>query len=542
MRTLRPLRIATCLTLLLGFILTQSTTAQVRIPDSAIVTVAELNEILAAGKALERQKRWGEAATYYEDALRENPGESVLEHRLTLARTHYDIVRRYADQSYLKSQTSLTERQTLDLYSEVLLKIHSHYVNAPSWRELVEQGLVNIEVATLEPAFIERHLANVDPKLVSGFRQQLRQQVDPRRATDRHTARQLAWTAAYLGEQQLGIPKQAVLLEFVCGSTGALDDYSAFLTPSQLDEVFSQIEGNFVGLGLELKTESNHLAIVSVIPGGPAAQAGIKGGDKIIAVDGHLASVATPDRVADMLRGAEHSLVNVTVVKGDGEEQQHRLTRRRVEVPSLEQIKLLDQRLGIAYIKLTSFQKTTTHDFDQALWSLHRQGMRSLIVDVRGNPGGLLNSAVEVADKFLNEGTIVSTRGRNKHEDFDFMAHAVGTWRVPLIVLIDENSASASEIFAAAISDHRRGMIIGQRSYGKGSVQGIFPLNVDSSGIRLTTAKFYAPKGQPISRRGVKPSIVVQATNKPTADGKTIADATLNRAVREAKTHLGGRP
>ena len=135
--------------------------------------------------------------------------------------------------------------------------------------------------------------------------------------------------------------------------------------------------------------------------------------------------------------------------------------------------------------------------------------MRALIVDVRGNPGGLLNASVEVADKFLATGTIVSTRGRSAREDFDYQAHSVGTWRVPLIVLIDGDSASASEIFAGAIHDHRRGTVVGQRSYGKGSVQGIFPLSRYKSGIRLTTAKFYSPSGQPISHHGVTPNVVV---------------------------------
>ena len=170
---------------------------------------------------------------------------------------------------------------------------------------------------------------------------------------------------------------------------------------------------------------------------------------------------------------------------------------------------MVDPENGVAYIKLTSFQKTTSRDVDAALWSLHRQGMRSLIIDVRGNPGGLLNASVEVADKFLPSGVIVSTRGRSTREDFDYQAHNVGTWRVPLVVLIDGDSASASEIFAGAIRDHGRGTVVGERSYGKGSVQGIFPLNRYKSGIRLTTSKFYSPSGQPISDRGVTPNVEV---------------------------------
>ena len=144
------------------------------------------------------------------------------------------------------------------------------------------------------------------------------------------------------------------------------------------------------------------------------------------------------------------------------------------------------------------------------------RSMKSLVIDVRGNPGGLLTASVEVADKFISDGTIVSTRGRSSSEDSDYRAHRVGTWRVPLVVLVDRDSASASEIFAAAIRDHRRGTVVGERSYGKGSVQGIFPLNQARAGVRLTTAKFYAPGGQPISNRGVTPDLIVHVNAKPT--------------------------
>jgi carboxyl-terminal processing protease len=183
------------------------------------------------------------------------------------------------------------------------------------------------------------------------------------------------------------------------------------------------------------------------------------------------------------------------------------IRRAHVEVPSLEDVKILEPETGVAYMRIPAFQKTTTRDLDAALWDLHRQGMRSLILDLRGNPGGLLTSSVEVADKFIANGPIVSTRGRSEQENFNYQAHRAGTWRVPLVVLIDGNSASAAEIFAGAIKDSGRGKIIGSRSFGKGSVQGIFPLGYAGAGARLTTAKFYSPHGHPISNIGISPDI-----------------------------------
>lgn len=308
-----------------------------------------------------------------------------------------------------------------------------------------------------------------------------------------------------------------------------------------MDEVFTQIEGNFVGLGVELKTEESGLLIVNVIEQGPAAEGGIRPGDRIVSVDGRKTkdNGISPDALADMLRGQEGSLVTVEVEHADGKRQELNLIRRRVEVPSVDHVKLLDQEAGVGYFKITSFQKTTARDVDAALWKLHGLGMRTLVIDLRGNPGGLLKASVEVADKFVMDGMIVATRGRSPREDFDHRGQVAGTWRVPLVVLVDKDSASASEIFAGAIQDHRRGTIVGERSYGKGSVQGIFPLNASNVGVRLTTAKWYTPSGQPITGRGVTPDIIVAASAKQAAAGeKAPGEASLAKEDAILRTGL----
>jgi len=238
------------------------------------------------------------------------------------------------------------------------------------------------------------------------------------------------------------------------------------------------------------------------------------------------------EKAAGLLKGELGSFVQVMVVDANGMARRLRLRRERVDVPSVEDAHIIDPEAGIAYLKLTSFQKTTSRDFDAALRKLLRQRMRSLIVDVRGNPGGLLTESVEVADKFIVDGTIVSTRGRSPREDFDYKAHREGTWRVSLVVLIDHDSASASEIFASAIRDHRRGTIVGSRSYGKGSVQGIFPLRTANSGLRLTTARFYSPNGQPISHNGVEPDVVVRNDGRQASGSQ---DPVLQAGIEVAR-------
>jgi carboxyl-terminal processing protease len=198
--------------------------------------------------------------------------------------------------------------------------------------------------------------------------------------------------------------------------------------------------------------------------------------------------------------------------------------RASVDVPSLENVKIIDPATGVAYVRIPAFQKTTPADLENALWDLHKQGMRSLIIDLRGNPGGLLTASVEVADKFIADGGIVSTKGRSEPENFSYRAHRPGTWRVPLVVLIDGDSASASEIFAGAIKDSGRGKIVGVRSYGKGSVQGIFPLGKNGAGARLTTAKFFSPLGHPIANVGVTPDIDVRNMTTVASSGQSTAN------------------
>jgi carboxyl-terminal processing protease len=521
--------------------------AQIAIPAAALEDESEVARLLEEGHRLEQDRRWGEAVSHYENALRSHPGRRDLEERIGLARMHFDVARRYADTSYRATVGALSERESLDLYSDVLLKIQTHFVHEPNWQSLVRRGTTGVEVAFSEPAFTDRYLAGMSGERVDAFRAELRRTVDWHAVRNRQEARDAVALAGRIGSRHLGLPPSAVILEYVCSATGGLDEYSAFLTPAQLDDVFSQIEGNFVGLGIELKGVDGSLLIVHVIAGSPAEKAGLHAGDRIVEVDGRPTAELSTDKAADMLKGAEGSTVEVGAVSPGMAPRRVRVRRERVEVPSVEDVKIVDRGAGIAYLRITSFQKTTVRDLDAALWKLHGEGMRSLIVDVRGNPGGLLTASVEAADRFLEGGAIVMTRGRSPREDFDYMAHAQGTWRVPLVVLIDRDSASASEIFAGAIADHRRGMVVGERSFGKGSVQGIFPLGIGKAGVRLTTAKFYTPTGRAISRQGVTPNVAVQAAAKPVAEtGKHVPaggadDAILSAGIEAARQQVAQR-
>lgn len=544
----------------------------VAIPSDALPAAADA--AVEKGMEFEALGRWADAVAHYERALREHPGERRLEWRFDVARLHACLERRYADASFIDSLRTVDARGALELHAELLAKIESHYVVTPPWTKLARRGAHAMLVAATDGAFRDHHGVRPADAAVESLRRELNERLLAKgEVRNAREALRVAADLSALGEARLGAPAAAWTMEFVAAAAGGLDTYSAFLTPGQLRDVYSQIEGNFVGLGVELKADNGALRIVRVIPGSPAARAGLAPGDRITAVDGQQTESLSTDEAAALLTGEEGSFAYVTVSPSARPEVAQddlaylaakpaagapagltartvRVRREHVEVPSIEQPRIEDAAYGVAYMRVPVFQKSTARDVEAALWDLHRQGMRSLVIDLRGNPGGLLTSAVELADEFVAEGAIVSTRGRSDGEDFDYRAQRAGTWRVPLVVLIDGDSASASEIFAAAIRDNRRGVIVGDRSFGKGSVQGIFPMTRSGAGIRLTTAKFYSPLGNPISDIGVTPDVPVRtaaaAEGAPRGTGyrgveESASDAPLGRAVEVARQQVAMR-
>lgn len=515
----------------------QNAESTIEITASKLDSRTTREQSLADGLELEQAQQWGDAIDHYESASRAFPEDRVLYQRLLISRLHFDVKRRYDDKTYLTSVRELSTSQTLDLYSEILANLQTHYVDTIEWSRVLLHGTAALEVALTEDTFVNRVVGTQQAERIEQFRQAVHHRIADRSTQSRFDLRSTVGLVANMAHEELGISGTATVLEYISGAVSTLDPYTRLLSPGQLDEMFSTIEGNFVGLGVELKAAEDSLLILSVIPGGPAAEAGIVAGDRILAVGNDRADQFDPDYVADLLRGPEGTAANLMIASADQAERRLSVTRRRVDVPCVENVHLVDKANGVGYFRLTNFQKTTPREVEQALWTLHRQGMRSLVMDLRDNPGGLLSAAVEVADRFLPGGGIVTTRGRNARENFDYAAHRPNTWDVPMAVLIDRNSASASEIFSGAIHDSQRGAVIGETSYGKGSVQGIFRMQSATFGLCLTTAKFYSPSGRAISRNGVEPTIVVPPTYiaaRPDDNGRLVTeldDAVLQKAI-----------
>ena len=475
---------------------------------------------LDRGQDYERRRNWSAAIQVYRDATEKWPGRSEFKSRLRLAEMHQRLVRRYQDGSFREILLRLSREKALDLFDELVERIEVHYVDAVPLEPLIRRGFDNLEVALRDPkfAFLAINAPSHPADRVAWLRDQLRARREALFVPDRETARDQVIAACDLARQALGIATAPVILEFVFGCCDALpDDYTAYLTPDKLDDMLATIDGNFVGLGVELKNDEAGLKLVGVIRGGPAFDAGLKPGDRIVAVGGQSVKGLGLDEAAGRLQGSEGTAVDISVLRIDASTRIYRLIRRHVEVESVGQAKIVEPASGVGYIQLTGFQKSSTEELDRAISRLRRQGMRYLILDLRGNPGGLLNVSVDIADRFVDQGVIVSTRGRAPGQTQVYRAKPDKPYTMDLAVLIDRDSASASEILAGALQELKRAVVIGDRSYGKGSVQSIFELKSAPAGLKLTTAKFYSPRSRPYSEQGVTPDIPVVVRAKPSS-------------------------
>jgi carboxyl-terminal processing protease len=301
-----------------------------------------------------------------------------------------------------------------------------------------------------------------------------------------------------------------VIYGAVRGMLRALDPHSSFMDPESYREMQVETSGSFGGLGIEITIRDDQLTVVAPIESTPAWRAGIQPGDRIVRIEGLATKDMSLSDAVKRMRGPKGTKVTITVMReGTKEPLEVSLVREVIQVQS---IRTQELEPGIGYIRVRQFQERTAPDLVGAVEKFGKNGgLSGLIVDVRNNPGGLLSSAVEVSEEFLGDGKlIVYTEGRVRNQNMRFTAHAKrAITDVPLVVLVNQGSASASEIVAGAIQDHGRGVVIGQQTFGKGSVQTIIPL-ADGSGLRLTTARYFTPKGRSIHGKGITPDILIE--------------------------------
>ena len=311
------------------------------------------------------------------------------------------------------------------------------------------------------------------------------------------------------------IDQAEVMDSAINGVLQSLDPYSAYMSPELFESMQTESKGEFGGLGIEIGMEAGVVKVISPISDTPAEKAGIKAGDFIVRINNEQVQGRTLMEAVKLMRGPVGSSIELTVRrKGIKKSLTFKIQRQIIEVKSVES-KVLGNQKNIGYVKLKSFNENSDKQFIKEIKNYEKQKkLIGYIIDLRNNPGGLLNQAIAITDFFLEKGEIVSTKGRKIIETRKFFAKTGdGIKGKPVIVLINEGSASASEIFAGALKDHKRAIILGENSYGKGSVQSIIPLR-NGGGIRLTISKYYLPSGKSISEVGVSPDIIVKEENE----------------------------
>ncbi|MFN4131809.1 MAG: S41 family peptidase [Caldimicrobium sp.] len=319
------------------------------------------------------------------------------------------------------------------------------------------------------------------------------------------------------------------------GMLSSLDPHSSLMKPDEFKELEIETKGSFTGIGIEITIKDDILTVVAPIEDTPAWKAGIKPGDRILKIDDKSTKGMKINEAVKLLRGPKGTAVKLTILRNDKDIKEITLIRDVIPIRSVK-AKLLEP--GYGYIRISQFQEKTLQELVQSLKELEKGGeLKGLILDLRNNPGGLLSSAVEVSDEFLENGTIVSIKGKNKSNQMEFKAEPNPKDRkhkYPIVILINHGTASAAEIVTGALKDHKRALVIGEKSFGKGSVQTVIPIE-DNYAVRLTTALYYTPSGVSINKQGIKPDIEIpqkELSLKKVKEEKEVDEESGNQTIK----------
>jgi carboxyl-terminal processing protease len=487
-------------------------------------------------KALEFERRgaWLEACRCYDEILRRDRDNVGIREAYQRCLRRLHLTARHEDTVYRQTLQKLTPSQALDAYEQVLALLSVAYPDRAKTNLslLFYQGLQELRLALEDATFRKHYLSGVKPDVLKAFTTRLAEW-PVRKITSRGEAREqvraVIRTAPREGLALRPLLFSAFALEFAAGACNALDEYSSFLTPGNLALAQSVERGKLVGVGLELGVADERLQITRVYPKGPASDAGMMRGERVIRIAGKPVAELPAEAAADRLLGEAGSAVEVEVETPGMMPRKRtvRLVRRAVTVPSAEYQPLFSPGEPIGYLRISYFSEETLHAVQEALM----RDLKGLIIDLRGNPGGLFMAAVNVAELFLPDGIIVISQSPFKEFNRTFKVETNHPNHFPVVVLIDGETASAAEVMAGALKESRAGkiptLVMGQSSYGKGSIQCVIPMEKspleNPAAIRLTVAKLFSPSNQPYTGRGVSP-------HEPT---DLAGDALLEEARKE---------
>jgi carboxyl-terminal processing protease len=512
-------------------------------PFAAAGEGAQIQRLRLEAEVHEKHGDWEKACEAYERILRLDPDQTGIKARYVNAVRRHWQGRRHRDDSYRAEVLSIEYGQAIHLYGvvrDLLLDQSLERKNLTPAR-LFHKGLEEFDHALADRHFRDQHIPLDSHYKVGAFRTLLQQTWGGHRPATRREALKQICEIALAAENYLRLNSSVVVMEFTCGACYALDEYTVYLTPAQLRELCTSLRGPMAGVGLALvPAEENKVLVQQVDLGSPAARAGLNPGDQIVSIDKRAAASVPPEMLGALLEGPPGSSVELEVISPGLGLRTCTLRREAVLGPSVT-FELVD---SIGHIRVTSFQESTLKEFDDAIARLSESGMKALILDLRGNGGGLFETAVEVARRFLPSGIIAT-----KHQ-LDDRANIVVTLceaknpaalTLPLVVLIDNDTASSAEVVAGALKDNRRATLIGEPTYGKGCTQYVLKLpdfkgGLPAGGMRLTVAKVYSPKGLPYTGRGVLPDILVSRDGMP--NDSMMPNSQLTAARLEAQRLL----
>jgi carboxyl-terminal processing protease len=517
--SLSSLRFSKCI--LIVALLTLSSAGTITRAEESAVDVSgfeDAGSALAAGEKLETGREWAKAVEHYEACLKRWEKDEPITYALRRTRIHFGIDRRYADRSFEDRLLTQGRSEALDLLEDILSHVQFEYVDPVSVTRLIAHGTESLYMALGNEKFLEYHHLKADSTRVERVRQTLTRDFWNRKLQNRQDARAMVTNICEMTRGDLReVPDTAIVMEYIFGVCNALDEYSNFMTPDRYSDLFGSIQGELVGIGIEMKEEKGKgMHLLNVLLDSPAEAGGLLPDDYITEIDGVDCRDMSTDDAARLLKGQAGSRLSLTWTTPEGNSRTGDFIRRRVVIKSITKQVMLDEEAKIGYIQMKGFQNTTAAELDDALRTLEKQGMKALIWDLRGNPGGLLETAAAVLERFIDgdslQGVLVTTKGRSPEQNQVFRANSTyaNTRSYPLVLIVDELSASASEIVAGAIHDHRRGEIVGRKTYGKWSVQSIIQLPGDT-GLKLTTAKFFSPADKNYAGEGIAPDIDVPA-------------------------------
>ena len=490
---------------------------------------------------LEKLGLWQQAADAYEKLIHDgwpHAGETLRQlkdHYQRCLRRIYQA-RRYQDRSFRREILSKDLGIALRVYDEVLLKIRTNYVDRDKTKltRLFQQGVEELRLALDDPLFIHDYLPGVKPDELHSFRRWVATHWQDRLIGSRREALAEVREIALAAQARLGLKPTTVVLEFACGACNSLDEYTVYLTPSQLAELYESLRGEVVGVGVGVVLDHEKVLVAQVVAGSPAALAvpQLHEHDRILRIDHKPVDNLSADAVDERLRGPAGTMVQLDVLTfGDAQPHTMVLTRQPVAVPSVAAVRLIDDAYKVGYFQLTGFQDTTLEEVDRAIALLKAQGMKVLVLDLRGNPGGLVPVAIHVTERFLPAGVIVTTQGRTPGLNRKYEANNLLALTVPMVVLVDGDTASAAELLAGALKDNHRARLVGQTTYGKGCIQGILKLDTVPAGLRITLARFLSPRGRRYSDCGIVPDRAVERSTASNFDDQLQTALELARQL-----------